>query len=101
MAVIHGDGASVAGEEESHIEGKSGHSGGGADVEGTKFQCFCDVILLGVCKNGVGAFYVAICGFHLYKCAFTLISNNKINLKSGVFAEIIQSATYFAENICD
>ena len=30
--MIHGDGASVAGEEESHIEWESGHSGGGADL---------------------------------------------------------------------
>ena len=94
-------GTSVAGEEESHVEGKCGHPGSRADVEVTQFQGFCDVILLGVCKNGAGAFYVAICGFHLYKSAFTLISHNKINLKSGVFAEIIQSATHFAENICD
>ena len=85
-------------EQKGHIERQDESLRSSANVHITQFDDTRYMILVGVAKDGLGAFDVAVIGFNFYQRTFVVVSCNEVNLQSRILAEIIELAIHFAED---
>lgn len=65
----------------------------------TKLYQMIYVVFLGMAQNGLGALGIAGNSFYLDKGAFSVEADNKVNLQTGIFMEIIELAAHFREDV--
>ena len=68
-------------EQKGHIERQDESLRSSANVHITQFDDTRYMILVGVAKDGLGAFDVAVIGFNFYKRTFVVVSCNEVNLR--------------------
>lgn len=53
-----------------------------SDIDISQLDSSMDMILLGMRKNGLCAFYIATRCLYLYQCTFSVVSDDEINFQS-------------------
>ena len=86
-------------EQKGHIERQDESLRSCANVHITQFDDTRYMILVGVAKDGLGAFDVAVISFHFYQRTFVVVSGDEVNLQPRILAEIIELAIHFAEDV--
>lgn len=86
-------------QQKGHVQGQRQNLFLAAYVVVTKLYQMIYVVFLGMAQNGLGALGIAGNSFYLDKGAFSVEADNKVNLQTGIFMEIIELAAHFREDV--